>query len=172
MFNLKKLFGQRKPEQAHSTVRIRQSDWTRQGASAVKKWGITGMLNTGGEYEVLIDLSYSRSNVSGHVEPHVFIFMQPNTFGNVDGFIVMQFARDSAPLEASFITAKIGLSDDGSVLIMPTDREGTIGIDDVLRSGEPFRILLIDNNKEVAFRGVFPNDTNRLGDITKTLPIG
>lgn len=165
--------GQPPPVDEGGRVEIRQSDWTAIGSSAIKRWGIIGMLDTGGELQVQIDISFSRSNISGHLEPHIFIFLHPNTFGNHEGFVTLQIANQEEKLDAPFMTARIELVDDGSVIVTPMDRSGVdYVVNNVLSSGRRFRILMIIPPKEVIFRAILPNDSNALSDVTSRLPRG
>ena len=148
---------------------IRQSDWILQGDSIVKKWGINGLLHTGEEFTVLADVSFSRS-AFGHILPHIFIFLQPNTFGEPHGFIVMQIARLGHLLDYPFAMAQIDLADDGSVLVTPVQRESAASAFEVFSSGEPFRILMLLKDEKLLELD-FPNDANRLSDVVERMAI-
>jgi hypothetical protein len=172
MIDFRKMFVGRPRAAEADSVAIRQSDWTAVGSSAIKRWGITGVLDTGAELHVAIDVSFTRSNISGHVEPHVFIFLQPNTLGNPAGFVTLQIAKQEEKVDAPIMTATIGLTDDGSVIVSPMDRSGAgYIVHNVLSSGENFRILMIADPKEVIFHAILPNNSNALSDITATLPL-
>jgi hypothetical protein len=117
---------------------------------------------------VLIDVSFSKSTISGHIEPHISIFISPNTFGKVDGFITVHIALTEALVDYPFALAKIGISDDGSVIVTPMERQGAESAYGVLSEMKPFRILMIAKS-ETFFQFTFPNEASDFLRIAKTV---
>ena len=148
------------------TIGIRQSDWTVRGPSLVKKWGILGVLNTGDELTVLVDITFSRSTLTGQIDPHAFIFLQPNTFVEAEGFITLQVAPSEALVEYPFSIAKMGVAEDDSVIVSTMEREAAEGIFGTLAEMKPFRILMLAES-ETLFNMTLPNDANEFSETAK-----
>ena len=153
-----------------SELYIRQSDWTTQGGSVLKKWGITGALNSGVELEIMAHVGFTKSALFDRLDPHILFAFNPNTFGNIKGFITAQICKADAPLEYPFGTAYIETTEDGRVVISL----GAGGLNiaesafDVLSETKPFRLTFLAN-EELIFQMTLPNTGNNLADATREI---
>jgi hypothetical protein len=157
-----------KPKARTSELSAQQSDWTIIDDTLVKKWGVTGVLDSGDEFVVMIEINFSRSNVDGGLDPHVFINLFPNTIGNVEGQIVLQVARSDSLADYPVVTAMITSTDRDSILITPMDRSATNSIIDVLSDMQFFRITIHGDNAELLFQLSLPNSTNNFSKVFGT----
>jgi hypothetical protein len=148
-------------------IRIRETPWSKQdGATLAKKWGVSGVLDSGDELVVIIDVTFSRSPISGQVDPHIFIFLHPNVFDLGERFIHFHLASPALLADASLMSARTSIAKDGSIIISPTDRVAADSVFEVL-SDEPSICILLLVEAEPILRVTLPNNAQEFIEVAK-----
>jgi hypothetical protein len=147
------------PAPGKSKIVVQQSDWTRIGEGFAKRWGISGLIDSSEEFVVRLEVYFSTSSLFGDIEPHIFIFLHPNQFGQLDGFATILLSRLDAVANSSFCTAKLDSTSNGEISLVPLERENTFKMYETLSNMQPFVVHILGKS-ETMFQLTLPNSTN------------
>ncbi len=143
---------------------IEQTDWHIDGRTLRKQYQYDG-LNGGDSRHILrIDIDVTPNAFSVIQNIHVSLVLGPHPWPSArEGFVVAQLAATDDLINSPFVLLRAGSTDDGSLILMPSQREGSDAFLATIALAKEMRLLLLlSDDEEPLLQMPIPNDEQYL----------